>query len=244
METEEESKPVATNNEQRARHVPRSPHPPTFGDLLRRYRVVAGWTQEGLAEAATVSVRTVAYLEQGKITRPQRETVRLLADALDLSDEARALFEATARPHPTAVLRPVFDARVPHNLPAPVTLVIGRDDDRAAVAALLCRADVRLVTITGFGGVGKTRLGLEVATRLLASFPDGVFFVPLAPVRHPAFVLDIIARTLGITEASGQELRDSLVAALRGKRLLLVLDNFEHLLPAAGGVAGLLAGCP
>ncbi len=240
----EESRPVATSSEQRARHAPRSLHPPTFGDLLRRYRVAAGWTQEGLAEAATVSVRTVAYLEQGTITRPQRETVRLLADALGLSDEARALFEVTARPRPTAVLRPVLHARVPHNLPAPVTPVIGREDDLAAAAALLCRSDVRLVTITGLGGIGKTRLGLEIAVTVLASFPDGVFFVSLAAVRDPALVRSAIARTLGVQEGAGQSLHERLIGHLRVKRLLLVLDNFEHLLPAADSVADLLAACP
>lgn len=235
---------ISTVAWQREREQASSTPPPAFGDLLRRLRIAVGLTQEELAARATLSARAISEIECGRKQRPQRETVRLLADALSLSDEARALFEATARPHPAAVPQPVLAAPIPHNVPASVTPVVGREDDLAAVAALLCRADVRLVTITGLGGIGKTRLGLEIAANILASFPDGVPFVPLAVVRDPAFVIAAIARTLSVKEAPGQEVRESLVVALRGKRQLLVLDNFEHLLPAAAAVADLLAVCP
>ncbi|MGI8689439.1 MAG: ATP-binding protein [Thermomicrobiales bacterium] len=235
---------ISTVAWRREREQESSPPLATFGDLLRRLRIAAGLTQEELAARATLSARAISEIECGRKQRPQRETIRLLADVLGLSDDARVLFEATARRPPAAASQPVLAAHVPHNLPAPVTPVVGREDDLAAVAALLCRVDVRLVTITGLGGIGKTRLGLEIAAHLLAGFPDGVFFVPLAAARDPAFVIAAIARTLGVKEGPGQEMRESLVAALRGKRRLLVLDNFEHLLPAADGVADLLAACP
>src|SRR5207302_508830 len=103
---------------------------------------------------------------------------------------------------------------------------------------------VRLVTLTGPGGSGKTRLGLQIAADLLDQFTHGVFFVDLAPVADPALVASAIMQTLGVQEASGQLPIVSLKEHLRSNQLLLLLDNFEHLLPAAPLVAELLAGCP
>ena len=102
---------------------------------------------------------------------------------------------------------------------------------------------MRLLTITGPGGVGKTRLSLDVAANLLDGFPDGIFFISLAAVRDPAHVIPTIARTLGIKEIAGQPPRDTLIASLRSKRLLLLLDNFEQVIAAAVVVADLLAAC-
>ena len=103
---------------------------------------------------------------------------------------------------------------------------------------------IRLLTLTGPGGTGKTRLALAVAERVAPTFPDGVVFVPLAPLGDPALVASAIAERLGVRERAEQTLRDALVTHLAGKRLLLVLDNFEHLLPAAPLVAELLGACP
>jgi predicted ATPase/serine/threonine protein kinase len=131
-----------------------------------------------------------------------------------------------------------------HNLPAQLTSLIGRAQEIQAVCALLRQPEVRLVTLTGTGGVGKTRLGLQVATDLLDDFPDGVCFVPLAPTRDPDLVVATIAQTLGIQEAGGQSFSDLLHAYLQDKQLLLLLDNFEQVATAAPRLSDLLAVCP
>jgi len=130
-----------------------------------------------------------------------------------------------------------------HNLPVQPTPLIGRERTSAAACALLRRAEVRLLTLTGPGGTGKTRLGLQVAADLLEDFESGVFFVPLAAIRDPALVVSGIARTLGIQEKASQVLLDSLKESLQDKQMLLVLDNFEQVVAAAPLVAEVLATC-
>ena len=129
-------------------------------------------------------------------------------------------------------------------LPAPLTPLVGREREIAAVCTLLCRPEVRLVTLTGTGGVGKTRLAVHVATEVLADFPDGVFFVSLAPLSDPTLVLFTIAQVLDVKESGVRPLLDLLIADIREKYLLLCLDNFEHLLPAAPQLTDLLSACP
>ncbi|MDQ4099248.1 MAG: tetratricopeptide repeat protein, partial [Chloroflexota bacterium] len=131
----------------------------------------------------------------------------------------------------------------PNNLPVQPTPLVGRDAILAELEALLTRDDVRLITLTGMGGTGKTRLGLQVAAEVLEAFADGVFFVDLAPIRDPRLVLPTIAAALGVRETGAQSLRDTLVTFLAEKRLLLLLDNFEQVLDAASTVADLLAAC-
>ena len=127
------------------------------------------------------------------------------------------------------------------NLPTPPTALLGRAHEIAQVGALLHKPDARLVTLTGPGGIGKTRLGVQVAAELRDDFPHGVYFVDLAPVRDSTLVSSAIAQTLGAREVSGQPLLECLKGHLRDKRILLLLDNFEHLLDAATLVAELLA---
>ncbi len=132
----------------------------------------------------------------------------------------------------------------PNNLPPNPTPFIGRERELAALTALLLRPDVRLVTLTGSGGTGKTRLGLHLAARLLPEFPDGVFFVPLASLSDPDLGISAIAATLGIKEAAGRPLIEEIREYLRSRKLLLVLDNFEQIVAAADLVAEGLAAAP
>ncbi len=130
-----------------------------------------------------------------------------------------------------------------HTLPVQLTPLIGREREVAAICTLLHRPHVRLVTLTGAGGIGKTRLGLQVAADLSDAFPDGVYFVNLTPIRDPSLTTSTIAHELGIHEAGTQPLLEAVKASLRDKQLLLLLDNFEQIVTAAPLLEDLLAAC-
>ncbi|HEV2123395.1 MAG TPA: helix-turn-helix domain-containing protein, partial [Chloroflexota bacterium] len=221
---------------------------PSFGALLRRHRLQAGFTQEALAEHAGLGVRTLQALERSE-GLPQAATARHLIEALGLTGEARTHFEEASKPAPRAS-RPVQRTHSPRtvhngtptNLPVPWTSFVGREAELRRIPQLL--AGTRLLTLTGPPGVGKTRLAQQVAASLLSQFAGGVFFVPLAPVTDPELVLPTIARTLDVQESAERSLPEVLKNALASRSLLLVLDNLEQVLPAAPLVADLLAICP
>lgn len=164
------------------------------------------------------------------------------AAAFRLALHAAADTQATAHTHIPA--KPAALPKVPHNLPAPTTPLIGRARELAQLAELLHRPDVRLVSLTGTAGVGKTRLCLQAAEQVLAEFPDGIFLVQLAPIGDQSLLAPTIAATLGLRERAGQPLAETLKAHLRDKRLLLLLDNTEQILPSMVLAAELLAAAP
>ena len=177
---------------------------PTFGDLLRRHRLAAGLTQEELAERANLSRRGISDLERGARTHPYRETLTLLVAALGLENEERRAFLAAARAGVAPTRRAEPFAYAP--LPVPPNPLIGRSEEAATATALLRDPAVRLLTLTGAGGSGKTRLALETANQLRPDFADGVVFVDLAPLADPALVPAAIAAALLVRERPGHAL--------------------------------------
>jgi non-specific serine/threonine protein kinase len=215
---------------------------PAFGALLRAARLAAGLSQEALAASAGVAVRTVSDLERGINHAPRRETLEALARTLQLAPGERAAWETAWRAAQDAGT--VAGGPLSGNLPVPPNQLIGRNREVDDLVALLRDDDARLITVTGPGGVGKTRLALEAARKLVGAVADGTWLVELGPVRDPELVPGAVADVLGVREAGRRPLLETLTEALRGRELLLVLDNCEHLLASAPAVAVLLAACP
>jgi excisionase family DNA binding protein len=195
-------------------------------------------TAREAAERAGVNERTVRRaIARGDLPATRRRgTFAIDVDALDAWRARRDGAPASDRPG--------LGARHGDGIPEPVTALIGREREMATAIDMLRREDIRLLTLTGAGGIGKTRLGLEVASRVRADFADGVLVVPLAEVADPGLVATAIADRLGIPNPASADGQGMLVSALREARALLVLDNFEHVLAAAPLVARLLAACP
>jgi predicted ATPase/DNA-binding XRE family transcriptional regulator len=210
-----------------------------FGTLLRQYRLAAGLSQEVLAELALISADGISALERGVNRAPQRETLERLVRALNLDpDQTRAIEAASKRPS-----RPRSRGRVKHNLPPRPARLFGRDDEIEAITALI--ADGEPLTLVGAGGVGKTSLAVEAGRRLLPQFHDGVWFVDLASIRQATLVPRAFATVLGVNEEIRIPLIESLISALQPKRLLLIIDNCEHVVEAVATVVATLGeNCP
>ena len=220
-------------------------HENGFGHKLRNLREAAGLTQEELAARAGMTSKGISALERGERKRPYPHTVRSLADALELSEDQRsALLDAIPRRKQQASgpVQSVASAPAASGLPASTTPFLGRERELKEVEDLLGRSETRLLTLTGVGGMGKTRLALEVARQMEERFPDGVAFVALAPLRDAALVMPTIAQSLGLKETARLAPLNAIRDYLRGKKMLLVLDNFEHVLQATPDVAALIEG--
>ncbi|MGA7247491.1 MAG: helix-turn-helix domain-containing protein, partial [Candidatus Cybelea sp.] len=207
--------------------------PAGFGALLRQHRLAAGLSQEDLAERARMSREGISALERGHRRTPQRETLALLAGALALSQSQRVAFEAAARSEP----RPRYGSSVTIGpwlgaeasvLPLALTSFVGREAELVELAALVRQH--RLVTVTGPGGVGKTQMALHVGTTLSEATDRAVCFITLAPIVDPSLVVTAIASALGLQEVPNHPIRETLVAYLKNKAMLLILDNCEHVL--------------
>ena len=229
------------------------------GILLQQYRAAAGLSQEELAARARLSRRGISDLERGQRRLPHPATVRRLAGALNLDDAERASFvasihtapapdntdgrvlEAYVVPLPAARSQPATTAARRPTLPASLSSFVGRDQELTELVSAI--ETTRLLTLTGPGGVGKTRLALQLAQLLESRFRDGAAFVALAPIPDATLVVPTIAQMLG-KERDGARVPGEVVEALFDKQLLLVLDNFEHVLEAAPAITALLEACP
>jgi len=208
----------------------------TFGDLLIYLRKRARLTQEELGRAVGYSRPQITLLEKNQRLPSAATVSALFVPALDLDDAS----ELAQRLIALAAL-----ARKPRtNLPAPSNVLIGRGHETAQVRDYLLTPDKRLVTLIGPPGIGKTRLSIETARAQLSNFPDGVFFIALAPLESPSLITHTIAQVLGFVEAKNIPARQQLMEGIGGKQMLIVLDNCEHLIEdVAPLTADLLSTC-
>lgn len=226
------------------------PDQDTFATWLRRRRKASELSREQLARLAHCSPSTVRRLEAGDL-RPSKALAESLSAVLGIPPDQRDAFVQFARGGIWQEALPPTAQPIPANLPAHVTSFVGRKQELLAVSDLLNQPGVRLLTLTGPPGVGKTRLSIAAANRLTetAAFPDGIYFVPLAPINQPDLVITTVAQLLGVREdrsvaAAEQPCQYALKEYLRSKRLLLVLDNFEQVTAAAPFLTDWLIAAP
>lgn len=203
----------------------------TFGSLLRRHRVLAGLSQEALAARAGLSRRGIADLERGARRSPYPDTARRLAAALRLRGTDRDEFMASCRPGP--ILR--ADR---YTISAEPSGLIGRQRELADLSRLL--SETRLLTMTGVGGIGKTRLALELVHRAMAAYDAGAVVVDFAPVVDAAGLPDAVAAALGVAASGGEPVADAVCDHLQGKQLLIMLDNCEHVVAGSARLVDML----
>ncbi len=225
-----------------------------FGLWLKRRRKALDLTQDALARRTGCSLATTQKIEADE-RRPSRQIADLLARALEIPPADRETFLRVARGErrvdrlpsalPTAERLPGVASLVrPTNLPVPATPLVGREAELATLAQLLRDPQCRLLTLVGPGGIGKTRLAIEVATAQLEAFGDGVCFVSLASLNSPEFIVPAAAAALGFSFYGPTDPRTQLLNYLREKEMLLVLDNIEHLLDGVELLADILQHAP
>jgi len=222
-----------------------SPNSGLFGNLLRKHRLASAFSQEELAERAGLSYRGVGDLERGTRKEPRLDTVRRLADALALNGLERENFVAAARTSSGLVSEPMVAAAniaAPSNLPASPNSFIGRDGELEALRALLGSPPNRLVTLCGPGGTGKSRLAIELGRSVLDTVSGGVFLVALAPLTEADQVVSAIRGALKLEEDSAGDLA-AIVSWIGARQILLILDNFEHVIAAKSDVVHLRDQC-
>ena len=228
-----------------------TPSSSAFGTLLRQHRLTVGLSQEELAARAQMSTQGIGALERGDRRTPQRGTLSLLVRALGLDAEQRRAFEAAAeRPKVlrrgdgrAATLQPGAEKHAQHNLPRQLTSLIGCETIVGEVGASIGKS--ALVTLLGPGGVGKTRIALEVAADVRERFADGVWFIELAPLSSGEYLPSTVAQILGISRSDARDPLESLVGTLRFRNALLIFDNCEHLVRETSRVvSAILRGCP
>jgi len=221
--------------------------PLSFGDHLKAYRKARDMTQAELAELVGYSLVSIRKIESDQ-QRPSKYLAERLAEKLALAPDEATAFIRLARGLPTESTPPALP--VSSNLPTRLPPLFGRTQEVTAACALLEDAEVSLLTLTGPGGVGKTRLAVQVATELQSYFEHGVCFVALAPISDPALVIPTLAQSLGIrvwgsaATLSGQKLDELLKEYLANRELLLLLDNFEQVTTAAPLLNELLVAAP
>ncbi len=224
----------------------------TFGEWLRQRREGLDLTRSELARCAGCSVSALRKIETGE-RRPSKQLAELLAKCLDIPAEDRATFIRAARGElrsdrlgsPALALIPEHERSAPPlNLPQPVAPLIGRESELAALGQLLRDPRCRLLTVVGPGGVGKTRLAIETASLSGTCFADGVFFIALAPLSGPQFIVTAIADGLGLMVLSSADPVAQLLSYLRDRSLLLLLDSAEHLSTGLDFISELLQSAP
>ncbi len=229
-----------------------------FNHWLKSRRTALDLTQWDLADRVGCSREAIQKIESGT-RRPSRQIAELLIACLEIPPAERPALVRWARLGPeaapselplvaasssTAALIESAESAPPSNLPAPLTSLIGRDEAVEAVRRSLLRDEVRLLTLVGPPGIGKTRLGIAVAARLAEHFRDGVHFVALDTVNDTRLVITTIANSLGLKPNVKQPVAEAVAGYLHDKHLLLVLDNFEQVLDAGSEVLQLLSACP
>jgi predicted ATPase/DNA-binding XRE family transcriptional regulator len=220
-----------------------------FGSTVRSLRIAAGLTQAELAEQAAVSERTVSDLERGLRRTVYPATARNLAAALSVGREDLPGFLSAARRGPGVETGARDDATgaIPADhrarIPIPLTRLLGREPDLALALSLVRDPRVRLVTIVGPGGIGKTRLAVEVANLAAEGFAGGSYFVSLSALDDPAMVLPLLATAVGVAPGSG-DLLAALARRFVAEPAMVVLDTFEHVVAAAPAIGGILAASP
>lgn len=224
-----------------------SRHPTEFGKRVRALRLTAGLTQAELAESSGISERTVSDLERGQRAKVYPATARQLARALSVGDDdlvafflaARGLGEQDAAKNQFPSIPSAYRSRLPYRL----TRLIGRETELAAVLGLVRDPEVRLITLLGTGGVGKTRLATEAAAITQDEFTSGSHFVSLSAIDDPGLVIAVIATSVGVQPGAG-ELLPILARRLGAGPVLLVLDTFEHVVASAPAIGELVSSCP